>query len=144
MEITRKDIANYYLLGEMIKKSEEKLQRYIDKKPSDFAGKVYGSNSEFPYQPVGFSIHGMSREDAETSRIWDAECERMEEIIRKDIERMNQIQISIDELIASVDDVQDKAILQYTKERKSQEWISMKIGLDQSAVSRRIKKYLKP
>ena len=143
MEITRKDIANYYLLGEMIEKSEKKLQEYIEKKPSDFAGKVYGSNEEFPYQPVGFVVHGMTSAEMEESTAWDSECERMEKIISEDINRMNRIRSAIDELIAGVSDIQDKAILQYTKERKSQQWIANKVGLDQSVISRRIKKYIK-
>ena len=143
MEITRKDITNYYLLGEMIEKSEKKLQEYIEKKPADFAGKVYGSNEEFPYQPVGFSVHGMTKSELEESSVWDSECERMEKMIAEDIERMNQIRFAIDELIANVSDIQDKAILQYTKERKSQQWIADKVGLDQSVVSRRLKKYIK-
>lgn len=143
MEITRKDIANYYLLGELIEKSEKKLQKYIEKKTSDFAGKVYGSNEEFPYQPVGFVVHGMTQTELEQSKAWDAECERMERIISEDINRMNRMRSAIDELIAGVPDIQDKAILQYTKERKSQQWIANKVGLDQSAVSRRIKRYIK-
>lgn len=143
MQITRKDIANYYLLGEMIDKSEKKLQEYIEKKPSDFAGKVYGSNEEFPYQPVGFSVRGMTKSEMENSTAWDSECERMEKVISEDIDRMNRIKFAIDELIASVSDIQDKAILQYTKERKSQQWIADKVGLDQSVVSRRLKKYIK-
>ena len=143
MEITRRDIANYYLLGEMIAKSEKKLQEYIEKKPSDFAGKVYGSNEEFPYQPVGFSVHGMTKSEMENSTAWDSECERMEKVISEDIDRMNRIKFAIDELIAGVSDIQDKAILQYTKERKSQQWIADKVGLDQSVVSRRLKKYIK-
>lgn len=143
MQITRKDIANYYLLGEMIAKSEKKLQEYIEKKPSDFAGKVYGSNEEFPYQPVGFSVHGMTKSEMENSTAWDSECERMEKVISEDIDRMNRIKFAIDELIAGVSDIQDKAILQYTKERKSQQWIADKVGLDQSVVSRRLKKYIK-
>lgn len=143
MQITRKDISNYYLLGEMIAKSEKKLQEYIKKKPSDFAGKVYGSNEEFPYQPVGFSVHGMTKSEMENSTAWDSECERLEKVISEDINRMNQIKFAIDELIAGVSDIQDKAILQYTKERKSQKWIADKVGLDQSVVSRRLKKYIK-
>ena len=143
MQITRKDISNYYLLGEMIAKSEKKLQEYIEKKPSDFAGKVYGSNEEFPYQPVGFSVHGMTKSEMENSTAWDSECERLEKVISEDINRMNQIKFAIDELIAGVSDIQDKAILQYTKERKSQQWIADKVGLDQSVVSRRLKKYIK-
>lgn len=143
MQITRKDISNYYLLGEMIAKSEKKLQEYIEKKPSDFAGKVYGSNEEFPYQPVGFSVHGMTKSEMENSTAWDSECERMEKVISEDIDRMNRIKFAIDDLIAGVSDIQDKAILQYTKERKSQQWIADKVGLDQSVVSRRLKKYIK-
>lgn len=143
MEITRKDIANYYLLGEMIEKSKKKLQKYIEKKPSDFAGKVYGSNAEFPYQSVGFSVYGMTHDEIEQASVWDAECERMERIIAEDVEKMNKIRVAIDELIAGVSDIQDKAILQYTKERKSQQWIAQKVGLDQSVVSRRMKKYIK-
>ena len=143
MQITRKDIANYYLLEKMIDKSEKKLQEYIEKKPSDFAGKVYGSNDEFPYQPVGFVVHGMTGSEMQESKAWDAECERMEKIISNDIDRMNRIKSAIDELIAGISDIQDKAILQYTKERKSQQWIADKVGLDQSVVSRRLKKYIK-
>ena len=49
MKITRKDIANYKLLGVLLEKDKQKLADYIEKRPSCYAGKVYGSNSQFPY-----------------------------------------------------------------------------------------------
>ena len=85
----------------------------------------------------------MTKSEMENSTAWDLECERMEKVISEDIDRMNRIKFAIDELIAGVSDIQDKAILQYTKERKSQQWIADKVGLDQSVVSRRLKKYIK-
>lgn len=143
MQITRKDIANYYLFEEMIEKSKKKLQSYIDKMPSSFAGKVQGSNAEFPFQPVGFSMHGLTEDELQEKTLWEIKCESLEREIRDDIKRMNKIKAEIDKTIANADDVLDKAILQYTLERKSQQWIARKVGLDQSAVSRRLKKYVK-
>lgn len=58
MKITRKDIANYKLLGVLLEKDKQKLADYIEKRPSCYAGKVYGSNSQFPYEPRGFSVSG--------------------------------------------------------------------------------------
>ena len=143
MQITRKDIANYYLLEEMIQKSKKKLQSYIGKMPSEFAGKVHGSNTEFPFQPVGFPVIGLTKEEVQKKQMWEQKCRDLEKEIQKDVKRMNEIKIQIDCMIANADDIQDKAILQYTLERKSQQWIAQRVGLDQSAVSRRIKKYIK-
>ena len=143
MQITRKDIANYYLLEEMIEKSKKKLQSYIEKMPSEFAGKVRGSNVEFPFQPVGFSVYGFTKEEMQEKQKWECRCRDLEEEIQQDIKRMNEIKAEIDCIIANADDIQDKAILQYTLERKPQQWIAQRVGLDQSAVSRRIKKYVK-
>lgn len=58
MKITRKDIANYKLLGVLLEKDRQKLTDYIEKRPSCYAGKVYGSNPQFPYEPRGFSVSG--------------------------------------------------------------------------------------
>ena len=41
MKITRKDIANYKLLGVLLEKDRQKLADYIEKRPSCYAGKVY-------------------------------------------------------------------------------------------------------
>ena len=42
MKVTRKDIANYRLLGILLEKDKRKLERYIEKRPSCYSGKVYG------------------------------------------------------------------------------------------------------
>ena len=50
MKITRRDIANYRLLGILLDKDRRKLQKYVEKRPSCYSGKVYGSNPQFPYE----------------------------------------------------------------------------------------------
>ena len=56
---------------------------------------------------------------------------------------MQELKLAIDELISGITDIEDKMIFEYTVEGKSQQWIANKIGMDQSNVSLRIKKYLK-
>lgn len=142
MKITRKDIANYKLLGVLLEKDRQKLADYIEKRPSCYAGKVYGSNSQFPYEPRGFSVSGCNEYEIAQMKEWEQKCREMEVKVQEDIERLKNLTIGIDRLIADCTDLEDKMILEYVKDGKSQQQIAMEIGLDQSVVSRRIKKYV--
>lgn len=142
MKITRKDIANYKLLGVLLEKDKQKLANYIEKRPSCYAGKVYGSNPQFPYQPRGFTVSGCTENESAELREWELKCREMEIKVQEDIERLKNLTIGIDRLIADCTDLEDKMILEFVKDGKSQQQIAMEIGLDQSAVSRRIKKYV--
>ncbi len=143
MEITRKDILNYHLIEPLIERNRRKLERYKNNEPGVQVGKVYGSSSVFPYEPRGFTVDGSGPEDYQKWKQWDAKCRYLEILIKTDIERMTSLKQAIDEMIAKIENVEDKMIFEYVIEGKSQEWISKKVGLDQSVVSRRIKKYLK-
>ena len=66
----------------------------------------------------------------------------MEVKIQDDIRRLNELEMAIDTVIANANDVEDKMILEYTKDGMSQQEISMKLRIDQSWVSRRLKKYV--
>lgn len=142
MKITRKDIANYKLLGVLLEKDKQKLANYIEKRPSCYAGKVYGSNPQFPYQPRGFTVSGCTENESAELREWELKCREMEIKVQEDIERLKNLTIGIDRLIADCTDLEDKMILEFVKDGKSQQQIAMEIGLDQSVVSRRIKKYV--
>lgn len=48
MEITRRDIANYKLLGILLEKDKKKLERYIEKRPSCYSGKGLWVKSAVP------------------------------------------------------------------------------------------------
>ena len=69
MEITRRDIANYKLLGILLEKDKKKLERYIEKRPSYYSGKVYGSNPQFPYETRGFTITGCAEYERQQALI---------------------------------------------------------------------------
>ena len=122
MKITRRDIANYKLLRVLLEKDKRKLDRYIEKRPSGFSGKVYGSNQSFPYQARGFTVGGCTDSEMRQVKEWEARCREMEVKVQEDI--------------------QDKAILEYTKDGLSQQEIAFKMRIDQSVVSRRLKKYV--
>ena len=92
MKITRRDIANYRLLGILLDKDRRKLQ--------------------------------------------------MEEQIKTDMEYLHKLEMEIDKVIADCKDIEDKVILEYTKDGLSQQEIALKLRIDQSLVSRRIKKYV--
>lgn len=142
MKITRRDIANYKLLKVLLEKDQKKLERYVTNQPSAYSGKVYGSNLEFPYQPRGFTVTGCSDFEIAQLKDWERKCREMEVKIQDDIRRLNELELAIDTMIANAKDVEDKAILEFTKDGMSQQEIALKLRIDQSLVSRRIKKYV--
>lgn len=142
MKLTRKDIANYKLLKALLERDQRKLDRYIAKQPSTYSGKVYGSNPNFPYEPRGFTVGGCTDTEIHQRKEWDLKCREMEVKIQDDIRRLNELEMAIDTVIANANDVEDKMILEYTKDGMSQQQIAMKVGLDRSVVSKRIKKYV--
>ena len=142
MKITRKDIANYKLLGVLLEKDRQKLADYIEKRPSCYAGKVYGSNPQFPYEPRGFSVSGCNEYEIAQMKEWEQKCREMEIKVRDDIDRLKNLAIGIDRLIADCTDLEDKAILEYTKEGLSQHDISELIGMERSTVAKRLRKYV--
>ncbi len=141
MEITRKDIVNYHLLEPLIEKNKKKLERYRNNEPAVQIGKVYGSSPVFPFEPRGFTVSGSEPEDLKKWKEWDTKCRYLEIKIKSDIERMTELKMAIDELIASIEDPYDKAIFEYTMEGRTQEWIARKLHMEQPCVSKRIKKY---
>lgn len=142
MKITRKDIANYKLLKVLLEKDRRKLDRYIAKQPSTYSGKVYGSNPQFPYEARGFTVGGCTDAEIRQREEWDSKCRELETLIQDDIRKLNELEMKIDRLIVECQNVEDKLILEYTKDGLSQEKISEKIGLERSVISRRIKKYI--
>lgn len=142
MEITRKDIVDYHLIEPMIERNRKKLERYQNQMPCVQAGKVYGSSPVFPYEPRGFTVSGSSPEDYVRWKKWDEKCRYMEVLIKTDIEKMLRLKQAIDELIAGIENLEDKMIFEYVVEGKSQKWIAGKLHMEQSCVSKRIKKYL--
>ena len=116
MEITRRDIANYKLLGILLEKDKKKLERYIEKRPSCCSGKVYGSNPQFPYEARGFTITGCTEYEQQQMKKWEEDCRIIEEQIQSDIRYLNELELAIDNVIANCKDIEDKAILEYTKD----------------------------
>jgi len=58
------------------------------------------------------------------------------------MEYLHKLEMEIDKVIANCKDIEDKAILEFTKDGMSQQEIALKLRIDQSLVSRRIKKYV--
>jgi hypothetical protein len=143
MELTRKDIMNYHLLEDLIERNAKKLDRYMKNEPCAVVGKVYGSNPVFPYEQRGFTVSGSDPSDQQRWKEWNEKCRYLEISIKADTDRLIELKLAVDELIAGIDDVEDKMILEYTLDGKSQQWIADKVRLDQSVVSRRLRKYLK-
>lgn len=142
MKITRKDLTNYKLLKVLLEKDHKKLERYIEKRPSAYSGKVYGSNPQFPYEARGFTVSGCTDAEIRKMKEWDATCRQMEIKVQEDINRLNELEVTIDMVIADCGDIEDKAILEYTKDGLSQQEIAFKLKIDQSLVSKRLKKYV--
>lgn len=142
MKITRKDIANYKLLKVLLEKDQKKLERYVANQPSAYSGKVYGSNPNFPYEARGFTVGGCTDAEIHQRQEWNQKCREMEVKIQDDIRRLNELEMAIDTMIANAKNIEDKMILEFTKDGLSQQQIAMRIGLDRSVVSRRIKKYV--
>lgn len=142
MKLTRKDIANYKLLKALLERDQRKLDRYIAKQPSTYSGKVYGSNPNFPYEPRGFTVGGCTDAEIRQRQEWDQKCREMEVKIQDDIRRLNELEMAIDTVIANANDVEDKMILEYTKDGMSQQQIAFKLGMERSTITKRIKKYV--
>lgn len=142
MEITRKDIADYHLLQPLIERNKAKLEKYKNNEPCAAVGKVYGSSPTFPYEARGFTVGGIEPNDIQKWKEWNQKCRYLEIAIKTDIERMYSLKTAIDELIAGITDAEDKLIFEYVLEGKSQRWIAKKLHMEQSCVSKRIKKYL--
>ena len=142
MKLTRKDIANYKLLKVLLELDQRKLDRYIAKQPSTYSGKVYGSNPNFPYEARGFTVGGCTDAEIHQRQEWDQKCREMEVKIQDDIRRLNELEVAIDTVIAECSDIRDKAILEYTKDGLSQQEVALKLNIDQTLVSKRIKKYI--
>ena len=142
MKLTRKDIANYKLLKVLLERDQRKLDRYIAKQPSTYSGKVYGSNPNFPYEPRGFTVGGCTDAEIRQRNEWDQKCREMEVKIQDVIRRLNQLEMAIDTVIANAKDIEDKMILEYTKDGMSQQQIAFKLGMERSTITKRIKKYV--
>ncbi len=142
MKLTRKDIANYKLLKVLLERDQRKLDRYIAKQPSTYSGKVYGSNPNFPYEARGFTVGGCTDAEIQQRKEWDMKCREMEVRIQDDIRRLNQLEMEIDTVIANAKDIEDKMILEYTKDGMSQKQISELIGMERSTIAKRLKKYV--
>lgn len=142
MKLTRKDIANYKLLKVLLERDQRKLDRYIAKQPSTYSGKVYGSNPNFPYEARGFTVGGCTDAEIRQRQEWDQKCREMEVKIQDDIRRLNELEMAIDTVIANAKDIEDKMILEYTKDGMSQKQISELIGMERSTIAKRLKKYV--
>lgn len=142
MKLTRKDIANYKLLKVLLERDQRKLDRYIAKQPSTYSGKVYGSNPNFPYEARGFTVGGCTDAEIRQRQEWDQKCREMEVKIQDDIRRLNELELAIDTMIANAKDVEDKAILEYTKDGLSQYEIADILCMERSTVSKRLSKYV--
>lgn len=142
MKVTRKDIANYKLLKVLLERDQRKLDRYTAKQPSTYSGKVYGSNPNFPYEARGFTVGGCTDAEIRQRQEWDQKCREMEVKIQGDIRRLNELEVAIDTVIANAKDIEDKMILEYTKDGMSQQQIAFKLGMERSTITKRIKKYV--
>lgn len=142
MIITRKDLINYNLLMPMIERNEKKLEKYKKNEPPVSVGKVYGSSVNFPFIPCSYTVGIASSEENRKWKEWKNKCRYLELLIKQDTDKMKNLKANIDEIIAGMSDVQDKLIFEYTIDGKTQEWIARKLSLDQSVISKRIKKYL--
>ena len=73
---------------------------------------------------------------------WEQKCREMEVKIQDDIRRLNELELAIDTMIANAKDVEDKAILEYTKDGLSQYEIADILCMERSTVSKRLSKYV--
>ena len=72
----------------------------------------------------------------------DTEIVEIEEQIQSDIRYLNELELAIDNVIANCKDIEDKAILEYTKDGLCQQEIAEIMCMERSTVSKRMSKYV--
>ena len=124
--MTSRDIKHYRELERQICIAEGRVDRIREQ--SSIADRVSGSDAVFPYVERRLTIR--------------ADTGGME--LRKaleEVERLKYLQYEIESTARLIIDQTDKTIFQMTMEGKKQETIAEVLGLDRSAVSKRLSKY---
>lgn len=138
--ITREYLANYPYLRELIAKDEKKLQKYIDNPPVAEFGKVYGSNTNFPYEARGFTVSGPNIAD---DKAWRKRISDLKMKLSCEKDRYNELMVEIDELILRIENPRDKLVFEYLyHDGMTQQQVADLLYIDRSYVSKIVDKYL--
>lgn len=140
IKLTKQNLKDYPYLYEVIQQDKKKLQQYKDNAPVATHGKVVGSNPVFPFELRSFTVSGPDFADRKD---WELKVRYLEVKLSAEINLYNQITLEIDTMIANIDDVRDKLIMELLiKQGKTQEEVARMYNLDQCNISRRINKYI--
>ena len=124
----RETLKNYRDLTFEIKKLENRISRLESKIEHD---RVTGSNSEFPYQQIQIAIEGVADN---SDRI-----HRLEGILRKRKGHTEELQLEVEEFIASIKDSRTRMIFEDRYVHcKSWVAISRKFGSVHESYSRKL------
>lgn len=132
--MTRNELNSYKNIVKKIEYLKNKIHDEKNKKKDIIALKVYGSDSEFPYLSRGYITEAESPEESQKSN------ERIKKWT-KEIKDLQEKREKIEDYIDSIDDYEVRTIfkLKYM-ECKTQKDIAYELELDQSTISRKIKK----
>lgn len=141
MTLTRKALASYPYLRQIIDRDEKKLKKYIENPPVAEFGKVYGSNANFPYEARGFTVSGPNIAD---DKAWKQRISDLKIKISCEKNKFKELMVEIDELILSIENPRDKLVFEYLyHDGMTQQQVGEILHIDQSVVSRTVNQYIK-
>lgn len=141
MTLTRKALASYPYLRQIIDRDEKKLKKYIENPPVAEFGKVYGSNANFPYEARGFTVSGPNIAD---DKAWKQRISDLKVKISCEKNKFKELMVEIDELILSIENPRDKLVFEYLyHDGMTQQQVGEILHIDQSVVSRTVNQYIK-
>lgn len=143
--ITKQDLKNFILLDKCINATKRQITYYEKSCPYAIHGKVSGSSSEYPYIRRSFTVAGGGysagglTEEKRRQRIQDLHYK-----LRKQLKDYQDKRLEINEFIADIDDPDVKLLFTYVYiDGYSQEKTGELLGMEQSAVSKKLDRCIK-
>jgi hypothetical protein len=138
--ITREYLAQYIRLKQNIEDTQKKIAYYQCFMPRVEYGKVYGSDSNFPYTKRSFTISGYNgpTDDGRYEKI-----RKLQIKLSGDLKKYEDQKLEIELFISEIPDLTTKLIFSYTYiDGMRQEDVARKLYMEQSSISKRISRYL--
>jgi DNA-directed RNA polymerase specialized sigma subunit len=138
--VTREQLAELTYLQQEIEELKSKILYLQSHPPLKEYGKVYGSDSNFPYTVRSYTVEGYNgiNEDKWLKRRRDLEAKLQNKLIEYE-----KMRIEIEEFIQNVPDITTRLMFSYLYiDGMKQEEVAQKLHFDRSTVSKRISSYL--
>ncbi|HWT74315.1 MAG TPA: DUF1492 domain-containing protein [Mobilitalea sp.] len=137
--VTRENLSDLTYLQQAIEDLQSKIKYLESHPPLTQYGKVYGSDSNFPYTIRSFNIEGYNglNEDA-----WLKRRRKLEESLKNKLCEYEKKRIEIEEFINNIPDMTTRLMFSYLYVNgMKQEEVAQKLHFDRSTVSKRISSY---